>query len=206
MITNWINQKYLENPQQYQELFLNAKPFEHLSLDNFLTDDKANILLEEIRNLDYYLEDHDLYQFLRTIDFKEIKKNNTLIENLYEFIFSEEFIFFIEELTGTKISRKKGDLHSLKLLDTHYLLCHDDQVQGRYLAFIINLSDNMGLENGGALELFDEQNNRPKDIVKQVFPQFNQFNIFLVSDTSFHQISEVIDNVTRESISGWFYK
>ena len=37
--------------------------------------------------------------------------------------------------------RNKIDMHSLKLENTNYLLCHDDRVEMRKLAFVINFSD-----------------------------------------------------------------
>lgn len=205
MLNDWVNSKYIENSYEYSKEFENNKPFAHLNLNNFFIEEKLEDIYEEIKNLDFYLEDHDLYQFLRTVDFKNLK-NNEKISNFYNFIFSKEFISFIEEITNTKLSTKKGDLHSLRLQNTHYLLCHDDQVENRYLAFVINLSKDFKKDNGGSLDLFESENSRPKKIAKSIFPQFNQFNIFLVNDKSFHQISEVIGEVNRESISGWFYK
>lgn len=207
MIEEWINSKYLKDIKKYKLQFKKNKPFPYLSLKNFLNENKAKNILKAIREEDYYIEDHDLYQFLRTVDFKEIKLKNKIIKDFYEFIFSNEFILFIENLTGEKNLKKTGDLHSLKLLDTHYLLCHNDEVQDRKLAFILNLSENIKKENMGSLDLFSVDENRlPKKIEKNIFPKFNQFNIFLVSDISYHQISEFQGEGERESISGWFYK
>ena len=73
-----------------------------------------------------------------------------------------------------KLSKDKIDLHSLKLKDTNYLLCHDDDVGDRKIAFIINLSKEWDREMGGELQLFDSIDGEPKSIAKTITPDFNQ--------------------------------
>ena len=109
-------------------------------------------------------------------------------------------------MTNTNLSRTKYELHSLKLTNTDYLLCHDDKVQGRKIAFIINLSKDWTEKDGGQLELFNSKNNEPTTVAASITPKFNQFNIFEVTDKSFHQINEIVSNKNRISLAGWFYE
>jgi Rps23 Pro-64 3,4-dihydroxylase Tpa1-like proline 4-hydroxylase len=203
MDTTWINSEILTTFSSSK--YKNAKPFEHLSLEKLFSEEKVKNLVSALKEQEYYIEDHDLYQFLRTTDFKH-SKNNT-IKEFREYIFSDSFVSSIEKITGLKLLRGKGDLHSLKLLNGHYLLCHDDQVQGRAVAFILNLSKHWSEKDGGSLELFSvDSNGSPCKISKSITPTFNQFNLFTVSSKSFHQISEVLsEHKERISISGWFY-
>lgn len=201
---NWINSKYLENVNELNKQFTSNKPFEYLSLENFFDESKIKELKMALIKEDYYLEEHDLYKFYRTIDFKNT--SNSVVNEFRDFLLSKEFILFVEKITGVDIKTNEIDLHSLKLTNTHYLLCHDDQVQGRRIAFILNLAENWVEKDGGELELFESKNSEPTNVIKSILPKFNTFNIFKVSHKSFHQIAEVISNKERISISGWYYE
>lgn len=207
MLKKIVNLKHIKNLKTLNEEFTKNKPFENISINNFLKEEFAKELLKEIKKEEFYLEDHDIYQFLRTIDIKHSK--NKKLQDFRKSLLNDEFIDFIENITQSTLDRKKIDLHSLKLLNTHYLLCHDDDIQDRKIAFIINLSENWKKEYGGQLELFDSKNNLPTNkILKTVNPAFNQFNMFKVTPgKSYHQIKEVnTQNNERISISGWYYK
>ena len=204
-LEKWVNKEVIQNEINLKNNFKENKPFEHISINNFLIEEIAIKLKREILNEEFYLEDHDLYQFLRTVDIKNLKSD--FLKEFREFIFSKEFVEFISNIVSEKLSSKKGDLHALKLLNTHYLLCHDDQVQDRSVAFILQLSETFSKKEGGSLDLFDtNEKQEPKSIVKSITPTFNSFNMFLVSSKSFHQISEVTTDKKRISISGWFYE
>jgi Rps23 Pro-64 3,4-dihydroxylase Tpa1-like proline 4-hydroxylase len=206
MLNEFINKKNIEMIQKNREEFVINEPFPHISIDKFLKDEIAQKIKTEVLKENYYLEDHDLYQFERTFDLRNSK--NKFIQEIRGVLLSKEFLKYIEKLTNSKIDHKNIDFHSLKLKNTHYLLCHDDDVKNREIAFIINLSNNWEKEWGGKLELFESKNNLPTIVSKSITPKFNQFNIFKVTPgKSFHQISEVLkENVERISISGWYYK
>ena len=88
------------------------------------------------------------------------------------------------------------------------LLCHDDELEGRRIAFIFYLVDEDWTgEDGGCLDLFSvDGNNQPAGVVKSLVPQWNSFAFFAVTPTSFHQVSEVLaKNKCRLSVSGWFH-
>lgn len=204
----WINPIYLNKTKQNEirEKFQKSKPFPHISLDNFLIEEKANLLLKSLKEEKYYLEENDLYQFLRTKDFKNTK--NKIIIEFREFLLQKETIEFFEYLTKSKINKNNIDLHSLKLVNTNYLLCHDDRVLGRQFAFIFNFNKNWNKENGGEFEIFnsDSNNNVNAEIIKSIIPKFNRFNLFKVQENSFHQINEVTTDKERITIGGWYHK
>ena len=88
------------------------------------------------------------------------------------------------------------------------LLCHDDELEGRRIAYILYLVDeNWEKSDGGCLDLFKvNSDNQPTSIVSSVVPQWNSFAFFAVSPVSFHQVSEVVtQNKCRLSVSGWFH-
>ena len=205
----WINPQIIEDINTFKESFSNAKPYEHISISNFLKEEKAKELEEALFSLNYEEFNTDLYHFFKSKDFKSIEELNPTLQEFYTLVFSKEMIELFQTLTSTSINfNKQGDLHSILLQQTHYLLCHDDQVDERSIAFIFNLSRDFTQQDGGALELFDHNDSQEPTICSKVIvPSFNQLNVFKVSPVSFHQISEVESaHKNRLSISGWYYK
>ncbi len=203
MLEEWIHDEILEKKDTLKKKFNSNSPFEHVIIHPFLKEEKLKKLQEDIEKLDFYLEDHDLYQFLRTVDFKNIQSKS--IQEFRKFIFSDQFVEFISEITSTPLDKVKGTLHSLLLKSTHYLLPHDDKIEKRKIAFILYLCEDFNQKDGGTLDLFSTQDSKPTQVEKSYLPKKNQFIMFKVSSISFHQISEVESSKQRLSISGWFY-
>ena len=199
-----INPVYVENTKKLQRTFSQAKPFKHLILPRFLKPSDCKAMRKEVEKQSFYVEDHDLYQFLRTQDVKHLQNAQTL-KKLKHTLLSKRIRAFMQEVTQTTLNTKKMDLHALKLLNTHYLLCHNDEVQGRKIAFILNLTTNWKKGKGGELELFSSEQGRPLKPEKSIRPRFNTFTLFEVSHNSYHQIVEVEKNLERISLSGWYY-
>jgi Rps23 Pro-64 3,4-dihydroxylase Tpa1-like proline 4-hydroxylase len=68
----------------------------------------------------------------------------------------------------------------------------------------VNLSD-FNEKDGGALGLFETENNHPTRVVQRYPPQFNSFVLFKVTPQSFHQVQEVLSDKQRCTITGWFH-
>ena len=83
--------------------------------------------------------------------------------------------------------------------DTDFLLCHDDQLEKRALAFILYLTT-LQKDQGGALCFYDQK----ERLVKRVIPQANTLVIFQVSERSLHAVEEVI-KAERLAIGGWYH-
>nr|XP_036857368.1 prolyl 3-hydroxylase OGFOD1 [Manis javanica] len=90
---------------------------------------------------------------------------------------------------------------------TDALLCHDDELEGRRIAFILYLVPPWDRSLGGTLDLYNvDEHSQPKHIVKSLIPSWNTLVFFEVSPVSFHQVSEVLsEEKSRLSISGWFH-
>jgi Rps23 Pro-64 3,4-dihydroxylase Tpa1-like proline 4-hydroxylase len=90
--------------------------------------------------------------------------------------------------------------------DTDRLLCHDDELEGRKIAYILNLSTGFTRKDGGALAILDsDKKGRPRDIVRRVTPTCNTFTFFTVSERSHHMVEEVLVKKDRLTIGGWFH-
>jgi Rps23 Pro-64 3,4-dihydroxylase Tpa1-like proline 4-hydroxylase len=114
------------------------------------------------------------------------------------------------------------DMFSAVYSDTCRLLCHDDELEGRRIAYIIYLTPEWKSEWGGHLDLFNHEkipskndfSYLPTNIEKAYAPKYAQFAFFEVSERSFHQVREVFRTIEgtegegdgqRLSISGWYH-
>jgi Rps23 Pro-64 3,4-dihydroxylase Tpa1-like proline 4-hydroxylase len=190
---NWVSPAYLRKVGSLKKDFKSAKPFPHIVLPNFFKNAKSlkSALLKE----KFHYQNSDLFQFHQTNDCSKAKTK--IVQDFHKFFGSNEFLDFISEITGKKLT--SIDMSGFVYGDTDYLLPHDDRLEGRKIAYVVNLSENFKEENGGALALF-----KGKKIVKRIVPKFNTLTIFEVSNKSLHEVEEVIDK-KRVSFAGWFH-
>lgn len=146
----------------------------------------------------FYQKEADLFSFFQTNDI--ISSKNKILLEFREFLASGEFIHYMESLTGLKLGRGKVDLAGSLYKNTNYLLCHDDELEGRSIAFLLYLSTLDG-KDGGSLNLMD----RKPRIAKKLIPKFNTFTFFQVSKISFHEVGEVIADKQRIALGGWLH-
>ncbi|KAL2725954.1 prolyl 3-hydroxylase OGFOD1 isoform X1 [Vespula maculifrons] len=119
--------------------------------------------------------------------------------------FRIEIAMWMERVTRIHLNNKIS-MSSSCYCNTDYLLCHDDNMGERRIAYILYLSKNWVAEDGGTLDLFDtDKDGLPQNVVRSLVPEYNSLVFFEVMDTSFHQVSEVISTErTRWSLNGWF--
>ncbi len=200
MLNDWINKTHLNKASSLKKSF-NKQPFPHHLLKNFLIPSKITKIIKIIDKEKYSEKNTDLFHIHQTQDLKFAKTK--ALKEFYQFISSREFISFIEKITNKRLS-KKIDVSSLKLKKINYLLCHDDQLSNRKLAFILYLTT-LKKSDGGSLSFFTAKNKKPHEVIKSFYPVSNSFMIFEVSDKSFHQIDEVLSGKQRITIGGWFH-
>ncbi|KAL9653005.1 hypothetical protein ABK040_015520 [Willaertia magna] len=221
-INDHINQQYSseEGIKQCAETYKTNKPFPYLHLKNFFQDKS---FLEEVKvetlSLKYWEKDNDLYHFLQT---KDLQKNKAVEENqhlclLRNVLYSPSFREWMEKVTGlTERNIKLNnnvDMFVSCYRDTHHLLCHDDELDNRRIAYIIYLvPEDWNNEDGGHLDLFEVDNARldqPVKVGASVVPSFNSISFFEVSPVSYHQVREVLRSVEQEddriAVTGWLY-
>ena len=183
------------------DCFLSAKPFPHLQLKNILKREKFEKLRTALFQQEFTLKESDLFSLAQTGDFAGT--NNKILKEFREFLL-KDFRIFMEEITGEKFSKKSMDLAGSLYNNTHHLLCHDDQLENRTIAFIYYCST-LTKKEGGALRLFDNKNSTPSKIVKDLRPYENSLAFFKVSTISFHDVEEV-RNTRRYAIGGWYHE
>ncbi len=160
--------------------FNDAKPFKYLVIENFLDNPKE--LINEVKQVELRLNDSDLFKFFQSSDLSRNENSKHLQEvfNLINFIKDKSFL---QTIAGKKLA--KADFQITKYKPTHYLLLHDDQLEGRKIAYLYYCSS-LEKDAGGALELFTTKDKRPIKVSKSIQPKANTLVLFEVSSKSFH--------------------
>lgn len=181
-----------------------SEPFRVCRISNFLySEDVMDEIKNELLDVKCRRNCLDLYQFEQTSDFVNI--DSEYLRLLYQ-TFQTDLTVWMERITKVELNRKVS-MSSSCYYDTDYLLCHDDNMGDRRIAFVLYLSKNWSASDGGALDLFDtDENGLPRNVVKSLIPEYNSLVFFEVTDNSYHQVAEVIaSDKSRWSINGWFH-
>lgn len=199
----FINNELIDDKKikQLRESFNNTRMFKHVFIENFLTEKDAKEILRALKEEKFEHKESDLFSLSQTEDFSAVKDN--ILKKFYEFFCSFEFGEYIEKISGIKLAGKidmSGSLYE----SCDYLLCHDDKLENRKIAFVYYLSD-LDEKDGGAFVLLESSNGRPVKEMKKYLPLWNSFLMFEVSEKSFHEVEEVLTDKKRYAIGGWFY-
>ncbi|MBS3148567.1 2OG-Fe(II) oxygenase [Candidatus Woesearchaeota archaeon] len=192
---DWVNQKYLKSKEVLRLKFSKAKPFAHLVLADFFSKrlvQVQNALLRE----EFSEQNSDLFQFRQTKDIKLCE--DALLREFHSFFSSPSFIKFIADITGETLH--SIDMSGFIYGDTDYLLPHDDRLEGRKVAYVVQMSSGFTKRDGGALQFFDKNK-----VVKSFIPSFGALCLFKVSAKSVHQVQEILSDKKRVTFAGWFH-
>ncbi|XP_067906049.1 prolyl 3-hydroxylase OGFOD1 [Heterodontus francisci] len=187
-----------------QGLLVSTQPFTHCVIPNFI---QSQAFLEGLQNellqLNFHEKSNDLYKFKQSDDLR--KKKEYHISALRKVLF-EDFRTWLSDIAGVKLE-STVDLSCAKYEYTDVLLCHDDELEGRRIAFILYLVPEWETSDGGTLDLYDVDDHcQPQQIAKSLTPSWNTLVFFEVSPVSHHQVSEVmLEGKCRLSVSGWFH-
>ena len=204
---------------QYQT----AKPFPYIILDNFLPEFLLQSCLDEIKkhdkwysNQEEWVEQYERNKFYyptHNTDISEFKKKVPITNLITDYLNSDIFIKFLENLTGfEKLYRDPimlgGGIH--KINNGGKLSVHIDYNQHpgrkwkRNLNLLLYLNENWESQWGGNLELWDKESWK-KNI--EIEPIFNRAVIFNIEDAPHgHPIPlNTPDNVYRYSLALYYF-
>ncbi|MEK6825899.1 MAG: 2OG-Fe(II) oxygenase family protein [Nanoarchaeota archaeon] len=188
--------------KEMSKIFISAKPFPHLIIKDFLNKEKAKQLFVALKKEPFQKKNSDLFSLSQTLDFASTK--NISLQELYKLFTSSEFTKIFSKITNINL-KGKIDMAGSLYEDTDFLLCHDDQLQGRKIAYIYYLSQDFREYDGGALFLLSDKNGHPDKTIKRYLPEWNSCILFEVSKKSWHEVEEVISQKKRYAIGGWLY-
>ena len=186
--------------QDLKETYLEAGPFPHAVLDEFLDETSANQLLNALQEQEFSEKYADLFSFWQTADLNG--SEDPVIRQFISLIKEMKAWF---EMTTKQTLTGELDIQGTNYTDTDFLLCHDDQLETRKIAFIYYLTD-LDESEGGGLTLYYSAQGKPlanKSITIQ--PKKNRFVFFTVSPRSFHEVQEVLVKKDRLTINGWLH-
>ncbi|XP_039359118.1 prolyl 3-hydroxylase OGFOD1 [Mauremys reevesii] len=191
-------------PLDHEAMAVDPAPFCHGVIPGFIQcPGFLDGLQRELLSLDFHEKCNDLYKFKQSDDLKKRKEPH--ISALRKVLF-EEFREWLSEVTQVELE-PTIDLSCAKYEYTDALLCHDDELEGRRIAFILYLVPPWEKSDGGTLDLYSTDGHfQPQQVVKSLVPSWNSLAFFEVSPVSFHQVSEVLtEGKCRLSVSGWFH-
>lgn len=191
-------------PFRHEAIVMDVDPFLHCVIPNFIQSQNfLEGLQKELLNLDFHEKYNDLYKFQQSDDLK--KRREPHICALRKILF-ENFRAWLSDISKINLE-STIDMSCAKYEFSDALLCHDDELEGRRIAFILYLVPSWDRSLGGTLDLYSvDEHFQPKQIVKSLIPSWNTLVFFEVSPVSFHQVSEVLsEEKSRLSISGWFH-
>ncbi|OQV21115.1 putative Prolyl 3-hydroxylase OGFOD1 [Hypsibius exemplaris] len=186
--------------------FVFRKPFPHLVFPDFFHG-PIDSVEEELLRQKFTPLSTDLLQLSQT---KELSR-----DGVFEFAdvtdtFRNEVRPWVATITNTEL-KEELDIRGAKYTYTDHLVCHDDRLTTRKIAYVYYLTDpSWSEEDGGTLDLFESSCVNdvvvPGAIEKSILPTRNSMVLFVVGDDSFHQVREVLSTrKARLSLTGWFH-
>eukprot|EP00126_Sphaerothecum_destruens_P001001 Sdes_comp12181_c0_seq1m2942 len=196
--------KLEELPELKETIQVRQNPFLICTLHNFV----KQSVLEELKPIllqeKYTQKKNDLYEFYQTPD---LKHSSQPIVSTFRDSFFPSCLSFMRSVTGIALN-DVIDMNCSRYEAGGHLLCHDDRLDTRRIAFILYLVDpSWSCLDGGALDVFSmDDNNQPADIVASISPVWNSLSFFYVNHQSYHQVAEILSQKTRLSVGGWFHE
>jgi Rps23 Pro-64 3,4-dihydroxylase Tpa1-like proline 4-hydroxylase len=191
-------------------------PFPFIVIDNFLKESRLDEIKSSVDNLRNELANHHIPQYWEHNKFGFTKDFDECLQNLFARLNSDEFISYIEQLTGIKnIIRNDVTLAGAGVHRTTnggFLNIHTDfntYVSENYgkldrrINLLIYLNPDWKDEYGGHLHLCNSTSAKYK-----VLPQMNRAVIFNTTKSSLHGHPfplTVPEGVSRQSIAVYYY-
>uniref|UniRef100_A0A667HLG2 2-oxoglutarate and iron dependent oxygenase domain containing 1 n=1 Tax=Lynx canadensis TaxID=61383 RepID=A0A667HLG2_LYNCA len=172
-------------PFRHEAIVMDMEPFLHCVIPDFIQSQNfLEGLQKELLNLDFHEKYNDLYKFQQSDDLK--KRREPHICALRKVLF-EDFRTWLADISKIDLE-STIDMSCAKYEFSDALLCHDDELEGRRIAFILYLVPPWDRSLGGTLDLYNvDEHFQPKQIVKSLIPSWNTLVFFEVSPVSFHQ-------------------
>lgn len=181
----------------------------------------GNALIQKVRHelleeslIEFSEKWNDLHDFYQSKDFAksvlERAGESGLAQLLDGFLLDTAWHDQVSALTGIPLDIERGPDIAAQIYDQgSRLLCHDDALEGRRIAYILYLVEDEAWteKDGGSLDLFNmDERGSPREIVKSIYPRGNTLAFFEVTPASHHQVREILTATkSRLSITGWFY-
>lgn len=194
-----------------------SKPFNHVVIDNFLSEECLTAVTSEFPAFD----SPNWYVYNNAIEDKKTTnvwdRFGSVTYQLFTYLNSPAFIRQLEVLTQCQLypdyGLSGGGLHTHRRggkLNTHLdYSTHSKLPLERRLNLIIYITPDWKDEWGGGLGLWshDSEREQPKDLIKTVSPRYNRAVLFDTTQNSWHGVPEPLqcpDGITRNSLAIYY--
>lgn len=181
---------------------IKARPFPHVIVRNFLDSPTLDLAIDALAGLEYDFKESDLFSYWASIELTDINHPaiNILRDDLGDEIWRKKVAesFKVKQLSSIDMSAYVYGLGD-------FLLPHDDQVEGRIIAYSLHLTPEITEEMGGALNIFKADKEGKSKLADSIIPEYNSLIMFEVSDRSWHQVSEIVADIQRLTVTGWYH-
>src|SRR5450631_831809 len=214
-----IHPDILTRAAEIQREFLQAKPFRHVAIDNFLLPDKCESLLRDFPAFDKKGATNELGLIGRKAVVEHASQISRFYKTFFQYVNSEAFLDAMSELTGVQdlIADKTlfgGGTHNNldgQGLDVHIDFNIDERnMLHRRINLLIYLNKEWEEAWGGAIELHSDPRNAAADEVASFLPLFNRAVIFETNEYSWHGFQRISlppdkQHLSRKSFSIYLY-
>uniref|UniRef100_A0A8D0EX73 2-oxoglutarate and iron dependent oxygenase domain containing 1 n=1 Tax=Strix occidentalis caurina TaxID=311401 RepID=A0A8D0EX73_STROC len=172
-------------PLRHEAAAVESAPFRHGVIPGFLAGPAfAEALRDELLGLGFRGRRNDLLSLRQS---EELGGRPEPHVAALRHALCEEFRSWLSAVTQIELE-PTIDISCAKYEYTDVLLCHDDELEGRRIAFILYLVPPWEKSDGGTLDLYStDEHFQPQQIVKSLVPSWNTLVFFEVSPVSFHQ-------------------
>jgi hypothetical protein len=202
-----------------RERFLNARPFKHICIDNFLIPSVAEKLLKEFPAFDRARAKNEMGTTGGKATREDVRALGSGYAEVDELIASPKFLAFLSDLTGIpdllydpeyfgggtheNIYGQELDVH----VDFNY---HRSSNIHRRLNLIVYLNKDWETNWGGGIEIHSDPRDPDRDEIVTFDPIFNRCVIFETNEYSWHGFSRITlpehkKHLSRKSFAVYFY-
>ena len=178
-------------------------PYPHIIVKNFLDDSTLDLVIDALAGLEYDFKESDLFSYWASVELTDIDHPaiNILRDDLGDELWRNKVA---EAFSSKPLSSIDMAAYVYGLGD--FLLPHDDQVEERIIAYSLHLTPEITEEMGGALQIFDVDENNKSKLVESIIPEYNSLIMFEVSKHSWHQVGEILQDIQRLTVTGWYHR
>ena len=178
------------------------RPFPHVVVKNFLDSPTLDLAIDALAGLEYDFKESDLFSYWASIELTDVNHPaiNILRDDLGDQTWRKKVAesFKIKKLSSIDMAAYVYGLGD-------FLLPHDDQVEGRIIAYSLHLTPEITDETGGALNIFKADKDGKSELVDSLIPEYNSLIMFEVSNRSWHEVNEIVKDIQRLTLTGWYH-
>jgi Rps23 Pro-64 3,4-dihydroxylase Tpa1-like proline 4-hydroxylase len=177
-------------------------PFPHVVVRNFLDSPTLDLAIDALAGLEYDFKESDLFSYWASVELTDVNHPaiNIIRDDLGDQAWRKKVA---ESFKVKKLSSIDMAAYVYGLGD--FLLPHDDQVEGRIIAYSLHLTPEITDKMGGALNIFKADKNGKSKLADSLIPEYNSLIMFEVSDRSWHEVNEIVMDIQRLTVTGWYH-